>query len=96
MDHRKSLYKIVDEMGKKDFPTFFELSNSLKDFFGETEVAKIRKVMKDNSGVLTNEFYQKVGRFVDSKSLFDEMKRLYQQIDLVIMHRSHNSSKNKY
>lgn len=96
LDHRKSLYKIVDEMEKKDFPTFFELSNSLKEFFGETEVAKISKVMRDNRGVLTNEFYQKVGQFIDSKSLFDEMKKLYQQIDLVIMHRSHNSSKNKY
>lgn len=44
----------------------------------------------------TKDLYAAVVDKIDPSKLLSDLKKLYQKIDLVVMHRNDNSRKNKY
>lgn len=72
----------------------FSLSRPQDSF--SISVADTRKMLSAKNKGVTKDLYAAVVDKIDALKLFSDLKKLYQKIDLVIMHRNDNSSKNKY
>ena len=59
-------------------------------------VADTRRMLSAKNKGVTKDLYAAVVDKVDASKLLSDLKKLYQKIDLVVMHRNDNSIKNKY
>lgn len=59
-------------------------------------VADTRKMLSAKNKGVTKDLYAAVVDKIDVSKLLSDLKKLYRKIDLVVMHRNDNSSKNKY
>lgn len=100
LDHIVPLSRIIIDFINKD-SIFFDLSRQIEEYLflnnliSDNTARELRRVLinKKPRGI-NQKLYDSLGKNIDSHALLEDLFRLYEFIELEVMHRNHNSSKN--